>query len=145
MKKVILFLMLAFVFSLTTQAQTNFRTSGGLTYDTLTNAETAYLIPDKDFPSGKTLAIIAFADTLSGTDAVITVVAEGWINSSTGWAPLETAKSLIDTTSAGAVAVTEASVFFVYERIYLKRYRLKFTQTGTATTLIKGSYYLKSR
>lgn len=145
MKKLLTFL---FVFGMFLvgigQTPVSFLTSGGLAYDTLTNGDTVYLTRDVDIKAQRSFGIIAYADTLSGTDAVITVIPQVSLDPDLyGWADYETAKTLVDTTAAGAVAYAERYVEFHGDRLYFPYWRLMFIQTGTATTLVKGWQYLK--
>ena len=139
MKKFILLLSMCMIFAVGVMSQTSFVTSTGQTSATLTNGDTAYLYSG-ELSVDRMMAIVAFADTLTGTDATITVVPEVWLSDRTGWAPLETAKTMI--TSGG---VAEASVMFYYERTYFKKTRLTFIQTGTATTLVKADLLYRTK
>jgi hypothetical protein len=137
MKKFLLLLVsLAFLFS-GAIAQTSFKTSGGLTYDTLTDGETLYLTLSPIINTNKTVGVIAYADTLSGT-ATVTAQVQVWLSNETGWAGLGSATAMI---TAGNLA--EVSIPFTYSDAYFFKYRVKFVQTGTASTLVKAQVYFK--
>lgn len=145
MKKLTLLLTLCILLAAGLSAQSSLKTTGGLAYDTLTNAETLYLTYSGTTTGDKMLGIIVYADTLSGTDAVITAQRVVWLSSRTGWAPIGSAVTVIDTTAAGAVAVAEASKTFTAERTYFDTQGVMFTQTGTATTLVKADLLQKKK
>ena len=95
-------LILAFTVPIETQAQTTLLTSGSLQYDTLTNGETLdfyFGTAENLFKPGYKLVLMCKADTLSGTDAVITAQPIAWIGSDTGWGLIGSAVTVIDTSS----------------------------------------------
>jgi hypothetical protein len=140
MKKFIL-LIVSFVFLITgAMAQTSFKTDAGATSVTLTNVDTDYLTINYTFVANKTIGIIAYADTLTGSDATVTVQLEVWISDDTGWGSVGTATTMITT---GGVA--EKAVALSYTDTYFRRYRLAFTQTGAATTTVSGQAYFRSK
>ena len=143
MKKIFLIVVLLGVFVTGLNAQAALKTSGGLAYDTLTNAETLYLTYSGTTGTDNLLGIIVYADTLTGTDAVVTAQRVVWLSDATGWAPIGNAVTVIDTTSAGAVAVAEASATFTAVNTFFTKQGVKFTQTGTATTLVKGDLMIR--
>lgn len=143
MKKLLVFCFaLAMFFMVGSDAfsQSSFKTaSGGLITDTLTDAETLYLTHYADLNTLYSLGIVATADTLTGTDATVTVTLQVSLDN-VKWADYAAATTIITT---GGVA--ENSVPFNVPDWTFRYLRLKFTQTGTATTLVWGKFYPKRK
>jgi len=109
------------------------------TVDTLTNSETVYFTLDQTVYGDYVAAFAVTADTLTGSNATVTVTLQELIETGK-WVDNGSAVTLIN---AGDVA--EKSTIIKLTSTPCFNYRLKLAQTGTATTKITGKFVIKEK
>jgi len=132
MKKILI--LFAFIISaIYVNAQVDLKSEYSLTTDTVTNTGTVYMTVGAAFSGDNILAVSAKTTQLSGTSAGTATLE--WSIDGTDYKTHPTADTM--TIANGAVYI------WSLDHTYAKKYRVKFTGSGTNTTKVEGKYIYK--